>query len=83
MNEEISYRLAYKITIVILILIIAYILNFNIVISKMYENTINEYKEEIEFDKKYRNQTINIIHHLIDDKKSKETEVANYENRIR
>ena len=83
MNEEIPYRLAYKITIVILILIIAYILNFNIVISKMYENTINEYKEEIEFDKEYRNQTINIIHHLIDDKKSKETEVANYENRIR
>lgn len=83
MNEEIPYKLAYKITIVILILIIVYILNFNIVISKMYENTINEYKEEIEFDKEYRNQTINIIHHLIDDKKSKEIEVANYENRIR
>lgn len=48
MNEQIPNRLAYKLAICILLVIIAYEARFNYLLSKIYEDEIAEYQNEIE-----------------------------------
>lgn len=77
MNEQIPNRLAYKLTICILLVIVAYEARFNFLLSKIYEEEIAEYQNEIEryeyhkqFDEEFRHKMTRAIDTLLEENRT-------------
>lgn len=65
MSEKLTERLAYKLVIVFLFIIICYLVNFNTVTSKLYENEITEYQNRIQTEEEYKLELIDTMKKLI------------------